>query len=254
MSTDEPIFPDDPVLGKYVDNYPSDRLRLLLIGGAALVAVWFVVTVALWQVEANVASIVTVVVLAAATLVIGWLISHLWNREVVLYEHGFSYREGSTTVFIRYADVKTIRQRGERVAYFGGLVRRSTLRCTMITDQDETITLTTLYRRIDQLSLRLEMGITRAVRPAVERQLADGMRLDFGDSLALSAAGLHQNGRDLPWADFAGHQIASRQLVIQSRDGTDWHRARLGDMDNLRLLVDLLRQQQERHDKGQNTP
>lgn len=241
MTTDEIIFEDDPVLGKYIDNYPSDRLRLLLMGGAVLGVVWFVVTVALWQVEAATASIMTVVILAVVTLIVGWFISHLWNREVVIYEHGFSYREGSNIAFIRYEDVETIRQKGERVSYFGGLVRRSTLEYTILTNKDEKIVLNSLYRRLEKMTLRLEIEVTLAVRERVERQLTNGETVSFGHTLALSSSGLHAKGRDLPWNRYAGYHIAHRRLTITAADGEVWYQQPLSEIDNLRLLVDLLR-------------
>ena len=49
------MIDDDPVLGPYIDHHPSDRLRLLIVGGAVLGVVWFVVTVALWQAEVGLA-------------------------------------------------------------------------------------------------------------------------------------------------------------------------------------------------------
>src|SRR5690606_18905354 len=117
--------------------------------------------------------------------------------------------EGSNIAFIRYEDVETIRQKGERVTYFGGLVRRSTLEFTILTNEDEKIVLNALYRRLEKMTLRLEIEVTRAARARVERQFASGETVAFGRTLALSSSGLHANGRDLPWNDYAGYQIAN---------------------------------------------
>jgi hypothetical protein len=254
--SEEGILQDDPVLGSFIANFPADRGRLLLTGGAVLAVVWFVVTVALWQVEAETAFLITVVILGIAALGVGWYISHLWNREVILYERGFSYREGSHTAFVRHHEIRAIRQRGERVSYFGGLLRRTRYQLTITTEYDEVITLTMLYRRLDELAQRLEAAMIRARRPEIERRLAEGERLTFADSLQLSAGGLHHNGRDLPWDDFGGYRVNNGQLILLARGGGDtgWHSVALSEVDNLRLLVDLLHeappQASDTHNEG----
>ena len=37
--------------------------------------------------------LITIAAMGIATVVVGWYVAHLWNREVVLYERGFSYRQ-----------------------------------------------------------------------------------------------------------------------------------------------------------------
>jgi hypothetical protein len=253
--SEDAILLDDPVLGRFIANYPADRGRLLLTGGAVLAVVWFVVTVALWQVEAETAFIITVVILGIAALGVGWYITHFWNREVILYEGGFSYREGSHTAFVRHHEIRSIRQRGERVAYFGGLLRRTRYQLTITTEYDEIITLTTLYRRLDELAQRLEAATIRVRKPEIERRLDAGERLAFADSLQLSAGGLHHNGRELPWGDFGGYRVTDGRLVILARSGDQtagWHSVALGEVDNLRLLVELLREAQPQTSDAHN--
>ena len=92
MTTDpnvETIIKDDPILGQFIATYPVNRLRLLILGGLVLGVVWFVTTVTLWNVDQDIASIATVTIIFVVSLVVGWGIMHLWNREVVLYERGF---------------------------------------------------------------------------------------------------------------------------------------------------------------------
>ena len=60
-------------------------------------------------------------------------------------------------------------------------------------------------------------------------------------SEALSSTGLHANRHDLPWADYDGHYIANRRLTITAANGEVWYEQSLAEIDNLRLLVDLLR-------------
>jgi hypothetical protein len=238
------MFEADPLLGEYVAHHPSDRLRLLLQAGSALAVVWFVTTVALLNVEAAVASTITVGIIAAASLALGWYLAHLWNREVVVYARGFSYREGSAVVYVPYNEVRTLRQLAERRTYFGGLLRRTIYRVDMTTIRDEHITLTPLYRRMDALSQRLEAETARALRPAIEKRLAEGERVPFGDTLALSAEGLHEAGRDLPWARFDGFSLQGGRLVLAADDNPDWYSVPLRAVDNLRLLLALLAERQ----------
>ena len=242
---DAPIIEDDPVLGKFIANYPSDRLRLLMFAGGILAVVWFVVTVSLWQVEENVASFATVVILAGATLVIGWFVSHLWNREVILFEQGFTYREGSLEAFFFYHEVDSMLQQGEIISYFGGRIRRSTYKLTIIANEDEQIVLTRLYRRIDELGLRLENAVTRALRPGYEERLKKGETVRFGDHIAMTSAGLQQGTQQLDWADYQGYQVKNRQLQILSTGDMVWFAEDLGNIDHVRLLIDLLRQTEE---------
>jgi hypothetical protein len=243
MTTDKP-FEDDPALGAFVANYPGNRARLLMIGAGIMIAAWFVVTVALWEVEDNAAAIITVIVLALVALVVGWYITHLWNREVVLYEHGFSYREGSGEVHMRYDEIQTIRQRGKRRSYFFGLLQREVYLMTMTTIRGETIALNDVYKRLDELTIRLEQAITRALQPIAERRLEAGEQIDFNPVLAMSKDGLRQEGRDLPWDDFAGFRLESGQLILMAEHDRNWHQIPLEDIDNLRLFINLLRQQQ----------
>lgn len=243
MRDDYPLFEDDPVLGKFVANFPSDRLRLLVVGGGVLAAVWFVVTVALWQVEETLASILTVGIFGVATLLVGWYVLHMWNREIVLYQRGFSYREGSHTAFIRYDEVRSIRQKAERRAYFGGLVQRRIFQYTIQTFEGETMVLGNLYRRPEELGARLEAAVNDRLRPEIEQALAAGERIPFSDRLLVGAEGLTVNGNRLPWSAFMGYRVQDGHLAIVARGG-DWYRVRLSEVDNLRLLIDLLQQRQ----------
>ena len=233
---------DDPVLGKFIAHYPSDRTRLLLIAGGVLAVVWFITTVILWGVEDRVAFPVTVIVLSLSTLVVGWFLAHWWNREVVMYERGFSYREGSHTAFIRYADVSRLRQRAERRSYFGGRVRRTVYDISITTDQEEHIHLNKLYRRVDELSLRFDQRVTAALLEKAHKTLDEGGRLSFGSGLSLSGEGIHDSEHLLPWEDVGGHNVQNRQLHIHMRGGDVWTAVPLAGLDNLRLLVELLRE------------
>ena len=236
----EQLFEDDPALGRFGASYPADRLRLLAQGAAALLVIYFVTTVALWQLDDDAASIVTVIVIAIATLLIGWYVTHFWNREIVCFERGFHYREGSKVTAIAYSEIVSIRQQGARTSYFGGLVRRNSLTFVMQTAEAEIIRLDRLYRRLEELTLRLEQQALAARMPLVKAQIKDGKREGFSATLKLGAEGLYEGGRYLPWAQYGGYRAKGGQLVVLTEDNADWYTVPLADVDNIRLLLALL--------------
>lgn len=245
----ETLFEADAILGEFVAHYPSNRLRLLIVAGAVLVVIWFVITVALWQVEEGIAATITVIVLAVVTLGAGWYVTHFWNREVILYERGFSYREGSNLAFIQYKDITRIRQQGQRVVYFGGLVSRSTFKFTIMTDQDEIIVLDSLYNRLDELTDRLEKRITVDMLTRAEQQLIMGESIPFTETLTMTGDGLQAQARLLLWDDFKQFRIANGQFIIDSTNQPAWYRIDLTQVDNVRLLIALLHQRQHQIDQ-----
>lgn len=243
------MIEDDPVLGAFIDNYPSDRTRLLLFGGAIMGVIWFVVTIALWRVDDDTASAVTVGIIALATLGVGWFLTHFWNREVIVYKRGFSYREGSFIAFIRFDDIASIRQKAEQMSYFGGIVRRTVYRVTITTTQDEIIRLNNLYRKMQDLSVRLEVAVTQVIRPRIEAKLQAGEQVTFTSSLSMSATGLHHAEQVLPWESYQGYSVKGGMLQIMAQDNSIWYSTPLEDVDNLRLLVDLLREHNTQTDE-----
>lgn len=234
----------DPLLGKVIGNYPSDRMRLLI----PAVVVCGVVAVALNFTIADIPGwgpLVTVVVMGVVTMVMGWRALHFWNREIILFEHGFSYREGANVVYFLYHEIRSIRQHGERLAYFGGLLRRTVFRFTLKTIRDETMTLTNLYRHIDQLVERIEQKVYPLLEPYVAELLAKGEKVAFSDTLQVSSAGLSEGGRDLAWDAFAGYKIGGGRLTVFAHPGqTEWLSLPLPEIDNIPLLINLLKAHQ----------
>lgn len=233
----------DPVLGAVVATYPADRARLLIpaalvVGVLAVILNFTLAAVPGWGPPLTVA-LMTLVALAA-----GWVVLHYWNREVVLYENGFSYREGGRDVLFHFAEIHSFRQRAEQMAYFGGLVRRVTYRFTLIGLRGERIVLGNLYRRVGDLGLRLEQGIIRQLEPAIRDRLAKGERVPFSDTLRLSADGLHERARDLLWSDYGGYTISGGRLTLLAADGSAWFSLPLPEVDNLLILIALLRERQ----------
>jgi hypothetical protein len=183
--------------------------------------------------------------MGALVLGCGWYVLHIWNREVILFERGFSYREGSNTVYFVYTEVKSIRQRAERLRYFGGLWRRTVYRITVRTVRDEVITLTNVYKRIDELGIRLEAAYNNTRRPVVERLLRQGEVVKFGEHLGLNAEGFVAGERTLTWATFAGYKAQGGRLIVLKQGGDEWARVPLEEIDNVTLLLDLVKAHQK---------
>ncbi len=236
------MIEDNPVLGAVIASYPSDRGRLLLPGAIVCGAVAVLLNFTLAEEQAWWGPVLTVIVMALVVLGVAWYILHLWNREVILYEQGFSYREGSRPVYFRYTEIKSIRQRGERRAYFGGLFRRAVYEFVLTTWAGDVIVLNNVYRRVAELGARVEQKANAVLWPAIAERLAQGETVPFSDSLGLTARGLHENERDLPWEQFGGYRIENRRLVVLDRAGAVWFSALLTEVDNITLLLNVLRE------------
>ncbi|MBZ0286632.1 MAG: hypothetical protein K8I30_03390 [Anaerolineae bacterium] len=239
------MFESDPILGNVIATYPSDRTRLLLPAGIIIGVVAIVLNFTVAAIDAWWAPPLTVILMGAISLVAGWPVLHLWNREVVLYDNGFSYREGGRTVYFLYHEIASLRQRGQQLAYFGGLIRRATFRFTLTTIRDERMVLTNLYRNIGQMGARIEAKVNPLLAPQIDDRLSRGEKVPFSDTLRLSREGLYEGGRELLWDSFAGYAIAGGRLSLLSRpDKAEWYSVPLGDVDNIKLLINLLKQRE----------
>jgi hypothetical protein len=230
----------DALFGRELGSYPIDRARLLIPAGVIVIAVGAALNFTLAEVEGW-GPPLTTGLMTLISLIAGWWVLHQWNREVTLYEHGFTFREGSKTVFFTYAEISSFRLRAERLRYFGGLIRRTLYRFTLLTVKDERIVLTGLYRRIAELGDRLEAQIVAAQRPIATERLARGERLTFSPELSLSEAGLHAGGRDLLWSALDGWRVEGGALMLLE-GGAEWLRLPLREVDNLGLLIGLLKE------------
>lgn len=244
IEQEQPIFENDPILGRFVAQYPANRLRLLIISGGILLAVWFVVTVALWNVRDDLAGTITTLILTPVMLLTAWYALHLWNREVVLYEKGFTYRRGSQLAYIRYNDVIRTRQAGGITRYLGGVIKRNTFQFTIITEHDETIPFDVLYKNLDDLTLKVEAEIYRVLLPKLNTKLANGERISFNDALFISTIGIKYQTDELAWDEFGGQTIQGGQLNLKRADGRIWYTFPLAEIENIRLFLALLRHYQ----------
>lgn len=231
----------DPVLGKYIANYPSDRLRLLIPAALVILGIGVVLNYTIAEVQPW-GPAVTVLLTAFISLATGWRTLHFWNREVILYESGFTYREGGRTVYFLYEEIATIRQQGERLAYFGGLIRRAVYRFTLTTIRGETLTLTNLYRHVDRLIAQIERQVNPRLETRLAARLAAGEAVPFGEDLRLSSVGLLHSRGELPWNAFGGTRVANGHLIILRDPGAEeWVSLPLSTIDNIPILLKHLR-------------
>jgi uncharacterized membrane protein YobD (UPF0266 family) len=239
----ETPLPPDPALGAVISHHPSNRLPPLIVAGVIGAPVMVILNFTLAQSDAWYGAPLTVIIVAVLGLALGWYILHIWNREIVLYERGFSYREGSNTIPFLYAEVKSLRLKAERKAYLAGLLRRNVYRFTVTTLRDEQFHLTNLYSDAAELGRHFEGQIIPLLRASVHAQLERGESVAFSDTLRLSLDGLSEGGRVLPWTDCGGYRVQSGQLLLLDRSGATWHALPLSEIDNLTLLVEQLRVQ-----------
>lgn len=241
-SDDEPLFQTDELLGNYISHHPVNRLRLIIQAGV----VYFIATTILQlffiDLDDQTAAIILIFFFAAIALGLGWYVMHLWNREVVIYEKGFNFREGSIIADFKYDEVASFRQKAERMRYFGGLFRRNVYAFTVRTYRDEVMKVTNLYTDIEKLGNNLEVGINSVLRDKVRNTLQRGESVSFGDMLEISENGIIADTQSLSWDAFAGFGSQSGQLVLSSTNDEEWFQIPLEEVDNLTLLVEVLRQ------------
>jgi len=240
---DEIIFNDDELLGKYISHHPVNRLRLIIQAGVIYFILTSLLQLVFYELDNQLASIVLIFLFAGIALGLSWYVMHLWNREIIIYERGFNYREGSAIADFNYNEVVSFRQKAERLRYFGGLFRRNVYRFTVRTIRDEVMNATNLYTDIEKLGHNLEVGINSVLRNKVTRALQNGEEVSFGDGFKVSSAGIMADESLLAWDAFAGFGAKGGQLTIASTMDDTWYQIALEDVDNLTLLFEVLRRE-----------
>ncbi len=253
--TGDAELPSHPTLGDPLDNYPSRRLRVLVVGWSVLIAWSALLYFGTWDINTPWIGYVVITTTAVSSLVVGWWILHHWNRELIMYEYGFTYREGSEDVPFLYAEVRSVRVLAEQLAYFGGLIRREHYRVDITSRAGDEIRIdSALYSRVERLAQRLTERVNAELRPLIVQRVQSGEGVPFADELTLTnqglqvaAAAIEDTEADalLPWDDFGGVNVAQRQLMLRTRSGAVWYALPLYEVDNLTLLLTLLREQHE---------
>lgn len=231
----------DPVLGAPLGNYVSDRMRLLIAGGLVVLGAGLFLNFTTGAIQEAWGPPLTVLLTTAVVLGTGWAVLHWWNREIILYQRGFTVQEGARVVPVIYSEVAQVRLRAERVSYLG-LVRYNRYRCMLTTIHDEQIVVDWQYKHASDCGTRLNALVDAALRPQIEARWAAGEPVAFGDDLALSALGVLNAGRKLLWPEYRGYQMGGGHLLIFDAQGEAWASPKLSDLYNLTLLLALLRE------------
>ena len=233
------MLESDPVLGRVLALHPSNRARLLIPALLIVGVVSFVLNALL----VDSAPLLVMLGTALVALVVGWRALHLWNREVILYERGFTYREGSRTVQFAYSEIVALRQRAERLGYFGGLFKRTIYEYKLTTTAGEHLVLNNLYSSIDRLGEQMEERVNAALRPQIEARWSKGERVPFADDLMVTADGLQQGERRLAWGQCAGYAVEDGALLLleKTEAKSTWLRLPLDSVDNIALLVETIK-------------
>ena len=246
-STGESIFAPHPKFGKYLSHHPSRRIAMVIIGGAVYGVAGGIVQLLFWNVPDDVAAIFLPMVFAVIAGAILWYILHLWNREIVLYETGFTYREGSRVASIAYEAIVRVRQNIEGIAGLGTLYDYR-----MLTRDEEIIRVNNLYSDTVQLINRLDALISRQQSQQVRQQLDDGQAVWFGDQLKASREGLEHAGQAIFWHEISGYRVQDGTLIIQTQADPAWAQVAVTEIDNVVVFIALLKQRSSaRTAKGQ---
>lgn len=233
---------DDPVLGRYRVHFTMARLRLLLQAGAIYIVSVLIVNIATASLTGTLVNIVVPLLYALIAMPLIWSIAHVWNREVILFERGFTYRQGSVVAAFPYENIVSIRVVSEQVRYFGFLpIQR--VRCHMTADQGDEMTITEQYADARKLADALERAITAARKPIVLEMLQRGDLVPFGDMLALDRTRIVDvpTGDALPWTDVIGAAPSGADIRIEAQDGL-WRSVPASHIANLLLFITLVRQ------------
>lgn len=239
-SMTESLFAPHPAYGRYVSHHPSRRIMLLVRGGIIYALAIVVLQALFWNVPDNIAAIFLPMLFAGIAAAIFWYILHLWNREVVLYEHGFTYREGSRTGQFFYADITQIRQNIEQVRLFG-IIPQMVYDYKMTSKHDESLTITYIYSDTQKLLNRLDKFITRDRLPMVRMNINDGKPEWFGDAFKLSKEGIEHDGMDVFWHEITGIRSRDAHLIIQTKTDEQWARVPVPEIDNVVMMIAIVK-------------
>lgn len=249
--TGEDAIPPHPQLGEAQDNFPSRRLVLLVRGWSVLIGISLLVNIGVWNVEAVWLAPLLIGIFGTLATVLGWWVLGHWNKEVILYEHGFTYREGSKNIPFRYAEIAAIRIRAEQQSIFGGMVKRIVYDITMRSHAGDHIKMDNVYRRVATLGDKLMTAVYAQLRPSIATAIANGLAVSFGGGLQVDANGLIvsadvlENATDdaqLLWQNFGGYRVQNRQLQLQTKTDQTWFALPLIEVENLVLLLEILRE------------
>ena len=236
----ERAIDDDPVLGRYVIHFTSHRLRLLLQAGAVYALSALIINVVTWNMEGTLVNIVVPLLYALIAISLVWAVAHLWNREVIVFEHGFTYRQGSVVAAFPFLMIARVDVQIETLRLFGLLPYERVLG-QLQSEQGDLIRIDWVFKDSRRLLDLLERGILRDRLPVLQARLASGQEVDFGALTAAPQSLRDQDGRTLPWEELSGVRAEKDSVVILS-GGEVWGRYADRDLHSEALLVRLLKE------------
>lgn len=234
------LFAPHPAYGRYRSHHPSRRIVLLIRSGVAYTLAVVVLQLLTWNVSDAIAAIILPFAYAAIAAAALWYVVHYWNREVILYERGFTYREGSRTGQFYYKDITTVRQNIEDFS-IGALYLRTIYTYQMISRHDEQLTINNIYSDTQTLVNRLDSVIARERLPELRDNLAENKPIWFGDIFQLSRDGIRYEGKQLAWDDVVNVRVRGGSLIIDAVNNDAWAAERVPDIDNVVILIGLIK-------------
>lgn len=243
-------FEADPTLGDYISHHPSQRIMLLIRGGGVYSVAVGLLQIIFWSVDDQTAAIFLPILYAAISGGALWYVLHLWNREVVLYERGFSYQQGSNTAYVLYANIVRVRQHIEKVS-LAGFFERTVYDYTLTTVLDEILKISNLYSETEKLTRALDAFIARDRMPIIQQQIASGQESPFTEQLRLTREAILYEERELFWHEYEGYRVRAGIMILQGKDNPEWAKIPVIEINNPVLLITLLKER--RQNKNENT-
>lgn len=240
------IFAAHPVLGKYLSHHPSRRFMLLVQAAIFYAIPTGILQLLTLNIDDQTAAQFVPFAFAAFGVAAAWYVLHFWNREVVLYEKGFSYQRGSVTAYFRYENIITMRQSIEKQSFMG--FSRMVYNYLLITDMDEELAINNLYSNTEKLTRSLDALIARDRLPHIRQMLADGRDVPFSEGFRLSREGLFYGESELFWHEFSAYRIQNSKLILQSKTNPEWAAIPLKSINNPPLLLALLKERVKNKD------
>jgi hypothetical protein len=178
-----------------------------------------------------------------------WIQIDIRLRSVRLYTGGIEVRFAGRRTVVAWDDIRAVaggipvRHRGVP-AHVGGPMRLELA-------DGRRVTVPSFVRNFDVLADRVHEEVLARLLPAAERELRRGGRLRFGP-LAVERAGVHFDGRVLPWERFGGFSFPWRgsglstrapdRICLHADDPVrPWASAPIQAVTNAHLLVALAR-------------
>jgi hypothetical protein len=240
MTTPLRVIDDDVVFGRYIAHFVTHRLRLLIQAGVIYGVAAIVINLATFSLEGTLVNIVVPLMYALVAMPLIWYLAHLWNREVILYERGFTYRQGSVVAAFPYENIVRMRVVVENIAYFG-VIPRQKITADLESDNGDKMHLNQTLKDARKLVETLERAVVKARKPLIQRQIEQGSPASFG-MLTLKENGIEtDDGRTLAWNELNGVRV--QDMAIQLVSGSEvWGSFPLAEIDAAALLLVVLKE------------